>query len=453
MQLNYIKKTAGVAWPIILSQLIGSITGFTGMALLAALGHTVLSASALLYSIQTMIFIIGISPLFALSVLISRANGKGNKAEIGNILQQSWMLALLLALIIFGVYSEISPLLQAFKQSPTLISVIEPFFDIARWGVPATILSVSCSQFFYGVGKQKLVAVITVAQAGLLILSGYSLVLGHFGFAQHGVAGWGVAYLVTSWSMLFVVITILFFKHEFKQYRVFHVHMSNGWQHLKDLFRFGWPITVQTGGELLSFGFMTIMVGWLGGTSLAAIQIVTQFLMIMVVPAFGFSMAAGILVGHSMGAKHYEQAKMFGTTNLILCVSIIGLLGLMLNIFSQNLAHIFLEPGEAGYQQILHLVKIMFVIVACTQIFDSARNCLTGALRGLLDMRIPMVVGLVTIWLLNVPCAYLLAFKLHFGVVGISLGSVAGTLIAAAVLFLRWRYKIGKLGRASPSMT
>lgn len=438
MQATYFKKTWSVALPIIFVQLIGTITSFIGMAFLATLGHDVLAASALLYSIQTMIFVIGMSPLFALSVLISRALGKGEQKEIGNILQQSWLLALILGAIIFVLYSYVGPILHAFGQAQPLIVIIKPYFYIARWGMPAILISVACSQFLLGVGKQKLVAVISCVQTLILIVASYTFVLGHFGVHKYGVAGWGIAFTISAWLNLGMLAIILYWQHDFKKFHIFHVHMKNGLQHLKDLFHFGWPIAIQTGGELLSFGFVTIMVGWLGTTSLAAIQVVTQFLMIMVIPAYGFSTAAGILVGHSMGAKKFTQARAFGYTSVIICASTIALFGILLNLFPTSLAHIFLSPSEPDYVQILSLVKTIFIIAAISQVFDSIRNSLTGALRGLLDMRFAMIIGLISIWILRVPVSYILAFKFHMGVVGIALGSVVGMIIGAAVIYWRW---------------
>jgi MATE family multidrug resistance protein len=442
--MDYFKKTLAIAFPIILIQLIGSITGFIGMAFLAKLGHHILAASALLYSLQTMIFVISISPLFALSVLISRTHGAGEEKEIGNILQQSWMLGLILAVIIFILYSLIVPILTLFHQDKTLVLLIEPYFHLARWGAPATLMAVSCSQFLLGVGKQKLVAIISVLQMIVLLMSGYAFILGHFGMPRLGVAGWGIAYTITAWLTLFIVLAVFYFQHDFKKFYIFHVHVSNGLQHLKKLFHYGWPITIQTGGELFSFGFVMMMVGWLGIVPLAAMQVVTQFLMLMIIPAYGFSMGAGILVSRAMGAKQFSQARAFGYINFLLCLATIILFGIILNLFPENLARIFLQTSQANYQQIFSLVKTLFMIVAFAQVFDCIRNSLTGALRGLLDMRFPMFVGLICIWLLRVPLSYYLAFKLHMGVIGISYGSVVGMFIAAVIIFLRWQQKTKK---------
>ncbi|MEM9244005.1 MAG: MATE family efflux transporter [Pseudomonadota bacterium] len=441
MEAVYLKKTFSVALPVILTQLTTTITGFIGMAFLATLGHTVLAASALLYSIQTMILVIGASPLFSLSILVSRAFGGSEKHEIGIILKQSWILTLLIVLIIFVLYSSISFILHAFGQLPQLVAIIKPYFNIARWGVPAALMNISCSQFLLGIGKQKLVAMLSVLRTLFLIVTGYIFVLGHFGVMHYGVAGWGVAFTITAWLMLFIILSIFYWQHDFKKFQIFSMDMRGGLRHLNNLFKFGWPIMFQTGSELFSFGFVTLMVGWLGAVALASMQVVTQFLMIMVIPAYGFSMSASVLVGYSLGAKNYTQARIFGYINFILCTLLITFFAIVINVFPTQLAHIFLQPAEPNYQQILALVKTIFTIVAFSQIFDSIRNSLTGALRGLLDMRFPMIVSFIAIWVLRVPISYYLAFKLHMGVIGIAYGAVIGMFVGSIIIFWRWYQK------------
>ena len=447
-KIDYIKQTISVAIPITVTQLIGTLSGFIGMAFLAQLGHHILAASALLYAAQTMTLVIFISPLFAISVLISRAFGSGDRHELGNMLQQGWLLSLILALPVIALYLSIKPILIACGQSVSLAQQITPFFHTAVYGVPATMLVIANSQFLLGIRRQKLVMLLMAIRLVINISLSYALILGHWGLPRLGVEGFGWAYVITAWSNLSIVLCLFLWRQEFKAFSIFKIHLRNNGQHLKDLFRYGWPIMVQTGGELLSFGFVTVMVGWLGTTSLAAMQVVTQYLMLMVIPSYGYTMAAGVLVGHALGAKKPYDAKVFGYVALITCVITIASLGLILNCFPTQLAHVFIHADQPHYTEILALIKKVFLIVAISQIFDSIRNSLTGALRGLLDMKFPMLIGLVSIWLLRVPGSYLFAFVLHGGVVGIALGGVAGMAIAAMIMLWRWHSKTRSLGVA-----
>ena len=66
---------------------------------------------------------------------------------------------------------------------------------------------------------------------------------------------------------------------------------------------------------------------------------------------------------------------------------------------------------------------------------------LSGALRGAGDTRFPMLITLITGWLIRVPFGYLFGITLGLGLPGIYVGTfadaVVGTLLAV------WRYRRG----------
>jgi len=88
-------------------------------------------------------------------------------------------------------------------------------------------------------------------------------------------------------------------------------------------------------------------------------------------------------------------------------------------------------------------------IAACFQIVDSLQAIGSGMLRGLKDTRVPMVIALVSYWVIGMPAAYLLGFPAGFGGVGIWCGLALG-LAAAAILMNRrflYRERLGLLDR------
>ncbi len=67
------KRIFSLALPMAGSQLVNVASGFLCMAMLAALGHEVLAASALIFSTQLSIMVSGMSILFSLSVLVGHS--------------------------------------------------------------------------------------------------------------------------------------------------------------------------------------------------------------------------------------------------------------------------------------------------------------------------------------------------------------------------------------------
>lgn len=444
-QLSYLKRSTLVAIPIVIAQVVASLNGFMGSLFLSQLGYKVLAASAIIYSVPMAINVILVAPLFSVGALVGRAYGRGDTQEIGNLIQQAWLFSLALAAIAMLLFWDIGPILLAFHQKPELVAIVIPFFHHAVWGVPALFLITPANQFSYAVNKGHFTLYSSFTLSLAAILGGYALVLGHWGFVSHGPAGWGITYIISAWSALLTILVQLLFNPTIKQFHLFRAHMRNGWAHLKSFFSIGWPISVQVGGELFSFFVITMMVGWLDINDLAAYQVGQLYIMLLVIPVFGLTTAANVLVGQSYGRKNKQDIMSYTNSNLILStfITLIGLIGFF--IFSQELSNVFLVSDQADLPQLSRLIHELFLIGVISLFFDNFRNILTGALRGLLDTRIPMWISLGSLWLLRVPLAYVLGFTFSIGVVGIVASNIIAMFLGALLLWFRWQKAVSKL--------
>ena len=77
-------------------------------------------------------------------------------------------------------------------------------------------------------------------------------------------------------------------------------------------------------------------------------------------------------------------------------------------------------------------------MVALFQCFDGLQVVAAGALRGLSDATVPMLICLFAYWLVFIPSAYAAAFRFGFGALGIWSAMVAALAIAAALLMARF---------------
>ena len=91
------------------------------------------------------------------------------------------------------------------------------------------------------------------------------------------------------------------------------------------------------------------------------------------------------------------------------------------------------------------LAAKLLVIAAFFQLFDGLQVVGAGALRGLNDTTVPMVVCLVGYWIVFIPFAYLAAFRFGFGAAGIWCGLAAALGIAGVSLFTRFLVKSTRL--------
>jgi MATE family multidrug resistance protein len=442
MQKHYLRTILAIAMPMMLTQIINSLSGFLGNIMLAHLGHDVLAASALLSSTQMMVTLVFMSLLFSMGVMVAQANGRGDTTEIGNLVQQGWLLGLLLSIGTILIYWFIEPILILFGQDPHLAHLVVPYFHWALLGMPILMINVTSSQLCFATGKQIMMTNIMLVQAVVITFSSYVLIFGKLGLPAFGIEGLGIAFDIAMVTQFILVWGCFASLHSFKKYHLFKTHLRNNWAHLKQLFIIGWPISVQVSSELIAYSFITYMTGWLGIIPLAAGQIVNQFALLLLIPSFGFSASAAMLIGRAVGSKNYTEVKAACNWNIGLSLGVVILLGIPLIIFTVPLTHLFITPEQANYLATLELVKPVIMIGLLSIFFDTIRNTFTGALRGLYDTRITMFVAILALWIIRMPLAYLFGFVWHGGIIGIAWSGVVGVAIGAALLWYRWRKKL-----------
>ncbi len=87
---------------------------------------------------------------------------------------------------------------------------------------------------------------------------------------------------------------------------------------------------------------------------------------------------------------------------------------------------------------ILGIAVNLLALAAAFQLFDSVQTVATGALRGLGNTHVAMLINLGGYWLLGLPVGWLLCFRYGYGVYGIWWGLTLSLAVIATSLFVFW---------------
>lgn len=433
------KNLSSLALPMAAMQFIVTISNFLCMMMLGRLGNDVLAASALIFSSQMSITVISMSILFSLSVLIGRKYGSSDNLAIGQYVQQGWILSILISIPVIFLFLYIDQILILFEQPQSLIQIVKEYFHASVWGVLPLLLAVCNQQLCYGIEKQGLVLITGVLEVILLLAIAYILVYGKLGFPKLGVAGLGYAMAAQAWFYFLFTTGWFYFKQEFQPFGLFHLKGDDNRFRLTEIYSVGWPISIQIGSEMLSFFVGASFIGWLGAKALAAYQVVIQYLFLIVVPVFALSQATGVLIGQAYGSNRMAEIKSIGNLSMLAALFINLFAAIILILCPHLLVTLYLDQSQMNDTVLIKLISSLFIVIACFILIDGTRNVLTGALRGLLDTKLPMVLNIGAIWLIGIPLRYLLGFTLEYGVVGMMAASTIGMLIAALLLWRRWQ--------------
>lgn len=435
------KKILPLALSMGSTQLVMVASGFLCIIMLAHLGHDVLAASALIISTQMSVMLIGMSILFSLSLLIGHAYGAKNYALIGNFMQIGWAFAVLISLPIMLLFWFIGPILIFFGEPLPIVPIVVQFFHVYILGVIPVQWVICNQQLCYGTHQQRLAIAASYTGVVVLLITAYIFIFGKLGMPALGAAGFGYAMVAQVWSSL-ILMLVFFRRKSFKEFNLFSYRLHKSRAALRQMFKIGWPMSVQLSTEMLYFFVVSLMVGWIGASALAAYQVVSQCIFLTVIPVFALSQAIAIVVGQAKGAGEFHEIKNLGYAGLRIAL-IWSLLASLVFIFCPRwLASFYFNIQDPANAITLKWVIGLFLITAFSQTVDSTRNVMTGALRGLFDTRYAMYVAIIVLWLIALPLGYTLGFIADWGVLGIALGSATGMLVGTVLILSRWRKRV-----------
>ena len=209
-----------------------------------------------------------------------------------------------------------------------------------------------------------------------------------------------------------------------------------------DIFYIGIPsglLFVLESGMFLS---AVIMMGYFGVDALAAHQIAIQCASIAYAIPFALAMATALKVGHAMGAKNVEQAQRWAFLGITIGLTLSCFIAAIFIFLPDKLVNLFLSGHEYHYQIIRELAVSFLTIAAIFQCLDAVQGIAIGALRGLKDTFVPMLLSLGCFWGVGIGSAYYFAFHLHLKSRGIWYGLTFGLCSIGIILTLRLLKKL-----------
>jgi MATE family, multidrug efflux pump len=109
------------------------------------------------------------------------------------------------------------------------------------------------------------------------------------------------------------------------------------------------------------------------------------------------------------------------------------------------LSGFYLDPAVPTNGAAIRIAVQLFVLAAIFQVVDGLQVTTQGALRGLKDTKMPMLICGLGYWVFGLGSGIVLAFLFDLGAVGLWCGLAIGLAVSAALLVLRWRRLSGRL--------
>jgi len=145
------------------------------------------------------------------------------------------------------------------------------------------------------------------------------------------------------------------------------------------------------------------------------------------------SQAANVRVAHAAGAGSRAGARRAALVALAMSAAFMLTAALVMETVPRRIAGLYLPHGSAALPGAVVLLRLAGVF----QVFDGTQVTASGALRGLKDTRVPMLLAAFGYWGIGFWLGRALAFEGGFGAAGLWCGLVAGLATSAICLTVR----------------
>jgi MATE family multidrug resistance protein len=434
-----LRATLAVALPLAGAQLAQIMMGFTSAAMMGRLGGDALAAGGLGAGLSFTVVLVFQGLLAAVGPLAAHAIGAGEDKRVGAIVGHGLLMAAVLSLAGMTIVAHIPDFLAAIGQAPSLVAATGRYLGGIVWGVPAALGYAVLRNYLSAQARTLPVMIVLVVCLALNIACNDVLIFGHFGIPALGVAGAGYANATVQWVQ-FAMLALFVAGGRGGGHGVFTAMRRPNRRNVAALLRLGLPIAGIFAMEAGVFSTTGIIMGLIGTAALAAHQIATGIDSIAFMVPLAFSQAASVRVARANGAGDTAAARRAGMVALGCGAGFMAAMAVFVLACPLTVIDLYLDRADPANAAVIPIALRLLVVVAFALVFDGGQAVAAGALRGLRDTAVPLLIAGIGYWVLGFGAALTLAFPLGFGAVGLWAGLAFGLTVVTLLLVARFRY-------------
>jgi len=423
-----------LAGPLIVNNL--SIAGmqFADAVMAGRRGAEALAAVAVGGSVWFLGFTVCLGLMMAISPIAARYYGAGEPEMIGRYTRQGLWLAVALGLGIFTLAQLfVDPVLTFLGIDAGFRELTIGYVRSIMFGAPAICAFLAFRFTTEGIGFTRPIMYTSLLALVCNVFLNWVLMYGKLGVPAFGAVGCGIASAITMWLMVFVMGFYVRLKPIYRPLKIFDHMAPLRMPVLKEILALGTPIAVTITAEAGLFSAVSILVGTRGADITAAHQIALNFAATMFMIPLALSAATTIRIGHALGSGNASAARMGGVTGILMCIVFMSFSASFLLLFRDVVVGIYTNDPS-----VTQIAISLLLMAAIFQIADGVQIGAAGALRGYKDTGMPMVINIVSFWVLAFPLAYLAAITYKAPPNYVWAGFVVGLGVAA--ILLTWRF-------------
>ncbi len=435
-----LRETLRLAAPLAAANLLQMLVYAIDVIFVARLGETALAASSLATTLFGLMMWCTIGLTGACAPLIAAELGRRRHAvrEVRRSVRMALWLAVACGLLAMAVAARGEALLRLTGQDAEVSRQAGRFLEILLWATIPNIMAGVLRNFVSALGRPVFATAITALAIVVNALGNYVFVFGRFGAPAMGLDGSAFSSVLTAFAMLGAYVLAIRADRRLRRYHLFGRWWRAEWARLRDLLRIGLPIALIILAEGGLFSSAAFLMGLIGQAQLAGHTVALQVAALAFQIPFGIGQAATIRVGYHFGAGNHAAVGQAGKAALLMALGYMALPAALMIGAPRFVLGLYVDPAAPQNAAMVGFAVQYLAIAAAFQLFDGMQAVLAGALRGLQDTRVPMLLALAGYWLCGFATSVVLGFFTPLGGHGVWAGLAVGLIVVSALLGQRW---------------
>ena len=434
--VSHYGATLRLGLPIAVGQLGVIIMGFADTMMVGRYSTEALAAASFANSVLNLCTFMLMGYSYGLTPVVSAYYGAGRAARAGGVLRRGLVCNVLFALLLVACLAWVYGFLPHMGQPVSLLPLIRPYLLCLALSLPFVAAFNALRQFTDGLTHTATAMWALLGSNALNVVGNYLLIYGPGPLPELGLTGAGVSTLLSRMVMAAALGVVVLRSRRYAPYRRGYRAASCHLAALRRMHAQSWPIGMQMGMESGAFTFTGIMAGWIGAVDLAAFQVMVTVGTLGFLFYYSFGAGVSIRVAAFMGSQSWQQVRQATRAGVVILLGMACVSSLTFVLGGRWLIGLFTTDAA-----VLGLCLSLIPPLVLYQLGDAMQICFANALRGTAHVQSMMWIAFVSYVVVNLPMAYVLAFPLGMGSMGLFLAFSAG-LFTAALLFARQYYRV-----------
>ena len=437
---DFYAQVVAVVVPIIIQNTVSNVVSLLDNVMVGRVGTLQMSAVAIVNQLLFVFNLCIFGGLAGAGIFATQYAGAHDDKGVRDCFRVKWMIALsmlacaLVVLIAFpkrliGMYLAQE---TAQADAAATLGFGMDYLTVMLWGLLPFGVSQVYASTLREVGETRLPMFASVAAILVNLVFNYFLIFGKCGFPELGVTGAAIATVLSRYVETAVIVVYTHMKsHHFGFIRGAYRSLRVPKPLMISILRRGTPLLVN---EFLWSSGMAVLLQCYSVRGLdvvAACNIATTVSNLFKVVFLSMGNAVAIMVGQALGANDIERAKNCTWRLITLSVGSNLIMATLLALFAPAIPNVY--NTEPHVRQIA--TQLIYVVAVMMPAY-SFSHCCYFTMRSGGKTIITFLFDSVFTWCINVPAAWLLAYKTGLGIVPLYFGVQALEMVKVVVGFV-----------------